>query len=110
MTITQHAHINSFHTSNFNFGEFCFVFFSQYSPSPQVSSLDLHKCLENPIGLLFPTAHSTLETNNNDVSTLSQGIDKTLAIVGNQGQTISSNAHLALHVVLVIILVAITAQ
>jgi hypothetical protein len=27
MTITQHAHIYSFHTSNFNFGEICFLFF-----------------------------------------------------------------------------------
>ncbi len=32
MTITQHAHIYSFHTSNFNFGEFCFNFFINSAP------------------------------------------------------------------------------
>jgi hypothetical protein len=31
MTSTQHAHIYSFHNSNFNFGGF-FLFFYQYSP------------------------------------------------------------------------------
>jgi hypothetical protein len=37
-------------------------------------------------------------------------IDKKLAILGNQGQPISSNARLALSVVVVIVLVAIIAQ
>jgi hypothetical protein len=32
MTITQHAHIYSFHTSNFNFGEISILIFYQYSP------------------------------------------------------------------------------
>ena len=32
MTITQHAHIYSFHTSNFNFGEIFFLFFLSLQP------------------------------------------------------------------------------
>ncbi len=77
---------------------------------PLISPLDLHKYLENPIGLLFPTAHNTLETNHNGAPTFFQGIDKTLAIVGNQGQIIMSNASLALCVVIVVVLVAIATQ
>jgi hypothetical protein len=34
MTITQHAHIYSFHTLNFNFGDFFLFFFINTAPSP----------------------------------------------------------------------------
>jgi hypothetical protein len=78
---------------------------------PQVSSLDLLKYLENPIGLLFYTdAHKTFKTDHNGVPTFSRGIDSTLAIIGNQGQTILSNACLTLCIVVVVILVAIATQ
>ncbi len=50
---------------------------------PQVNSFDLHKNSENPIGLLFPTAHNTLETDYNGVPKFSWGKDKKLAIVGS---------------------------
>ena len=36
MTITQHANIYSFRTSNFNFGEIFFLIFYQYSPYQKI--------------------------------------------------------------------------
>ena len=38
MTITQHAHIYSFHTSNFIFGQIIFLKFYQFHPYCQIAA------------------------------------------------------------------------
>jgi hypothetical protein len=47
MTITQHAHIYSFHSSNFNFGDFFLFFFINTAPTDSHLKLLPYKVFEH---------------------------------------------------------------
>ena len=71
MTLTQHAHIYRFPTSNFNFGQFFLIFFINAAPTTVASG---HKNQLQPDARLCET-HKTM--GDSSLARVSQGLART---------------------------------